>query len=152
MWSLGQDRMAAILKTRWTEFSTFCREDDIKRNAQPRKLKPGDPETECSVGSMKRGKRKRAEVSKTRKAKVLEQDRKKIRGQRCLCPAREQWVPDTSAHLHMEKGIAVQGVTSLWLTKKSSFRKKGAHQGGLAPAMLIIIFFMGLFLPLDREI
>lgn len=138
--------MAAILKTRLTEFNTFCREVNIKRNAQPRKLKPGDPETGCSVGSMKRGKRGRAEVSKMGKAEALQQDRRKMRGQCCLCTStREQWVPDTSAHLHKEKGITVQGVTSLWLTEKRSFHKKGAHHCGIAPAVLIIIFIYGVF-------
>lgn len=128
--------MAAILKTRLTEFNTFCREVNIKRNAQPRKLKPGDPETGCSVGSMKRGKRGRAEVSKMRKAEALQQDRRKMRGQCCLC---------TDTSVHKEKGITVQGVTSLWLTEKSSFHKKGAQHSGLAPAVLIIIFLYGVF-------
>jgi len=69
--------------------------------------------------------RKRAKVSKTRKAKVLQQDRRKRRGERCLCScARQQRGLNVRVRLLKEKGIAVQSVTALQLTKKSSFHKK----------------------------
>lgn len=65
-----------------TEFIPFCGENNVKR-----KLKAGDPETECSVRNMKSGKRKRSKASNARDAKVLQQDREKTSVLSLFCAA-----------------------------------------------------------------
>lgn len=51
--------MAEVFKTRKIEFNPFCIENNVKRNNQLRKLKSGDLERSFSVGSVRRGGKKR---------------------------------------------------------------------------------------------
>lgn len=80
--------MAEVFKTRKIEFNPFCIENNVKRNNQLRMLKPGDLERSFSVGSVRRGEKKREKSQTQGKPKHCRKT--EGRGQRCLCSSAQQ--------------------------------------------------------------
>lgn len=151
MWSLGQEGMVAVLKTRWTEFNPFCKEDNVERKNQLRSTKQGDPETGCSVGSMKRGKRKEGKSlenkgSQSAAARQKEEKRSALPLLFCTAAVRA-WRTCASAQGEDHSSAECDYTATHYKEQFPQEREKNAHQNGLATAVLII-FLMGFFLAL----